>query len=972
VREARIETLKMMSFTDPGVFDRLRRENASTSGGIEFIVRLYDDRLRRDSRPSPADFVAKMTPIIKRLRPYTAMFEIHNEPNHVAGIEGWGASDADARAFRDWYMKVLPALKKACPWAKFGFPGLALNHPHRDLAWLDICRKAVLASDWLGCHTYWQYGNMMKDDWGLRFKLYHQRFPNKPIEITEFGNSTPDLPRDKIAQQYAQYYQELNKYPYLGSASAFIASSPDPTWALFVWLKEGGEMLPVVHAVRDMPRKAVNIPAPPPAPKPKPPVEPPASQVRKFPQTGKTVRGSFLKFLNQYGLDICGYPITEQISEAGVQTQYFQRVGLEESELGKIRLRMVGTEAWTSREKIARLESQIMELRGSAPGRSSLAKPPVQDIIDELPTHPSKSYPSRTLSDINQIVIHHTGTSPAFSAQRMARYQVQRMGKPGISYHFFVSADGTIFHTNGLQTITDHAYARSRDSVGVCFAGNFGSSIPTPTQLQAGAALCAWLLDTLHLTTDTVVGLNEFMNAHSPGRQWLSDQCWKDKLLTIIEALLKASERDPSTLFASLQRGVRALQVEVELLKKESLPSPIQASTQEIMDRLSDLVMSLQVQIRVLQGESSRTAASVRPADEDQISLTADTEAQIETLSEEQGQIQRDIEATPGFESDEAASLIASLRAKINSLQEEIQRLREQLPGGAPVVGPREISKPPILDSIGKLCTHESKQYQTRPPNAIKTLVIHHSAVPPRVGPQQVAAYHVNRLDWPGVGYHFLVGADGIIYQANSVETISYHAANVNPRGVGICFLGDFTKEVPPSPQLLAGAHLVAWLMQELNIALDEVKGHKELMGTACPGIQWLEGKNWKQMLHQEVVQMQCLGHPAPLPSPDTKSMDHYMLFWERDGHWARGDWLNAQGYIETFRPSVGFSANHAALAEHVTIVGGPLGVSQKVEDGLRSRGCKIDRVAGKDEADTKRMLDDLVKQGKRFRGFDG
>jgi hypothetical protein len=255
MRRAKIETLKMMSFTDINVYQRLRQENPN----IQFIVRLYDERITRDSRPSPAAFVSRMAPIIRRLRPYTVSFEIHNEPNHVTGLEGWGPSDDNARAFQAWYLQVLSQMKKACPWAEFGFPGLALNHPHRDLAWLDICRNAILASDWLGCHCYWQYGNMLSAQWGLRFQLYSQRFPEKRIEITEFGNSTPNLPRQEIANQYVRYYQELNKYPYLGSASSFIASSPDPTWAGFVWMKEGGEMQPVVESVGNMERKPEEV-----------------------------------------------------------------------------------------------------------------------------------------------------------------------------------------------------------------------------------------------------------------------------------------------------------------------------------------------------------------------------------------------------------------------------------------------------------------------------------------------------------------------------------------------------------------------------------------------------------------------------------------------------------------------------------------------------------------------------------------
>jgi putative cell wall-binding protein len=67
----------------------------------------------------------------------------------------------------------------------------------------------------------------------------------------------------------------------------------------------------------------------------------------------------------------------------------------------------------------------------------------------------------------------------------------------------------------------------------------------------------------------------------------------------------------------------------------------------------------------------------------------------------------------------------------------------------------------------------------------------------------------------------------------------------------------------------------------------------------------------------------------------------------------------------------VGFSSSDAAQAEYVTIVGGPLGVSQEVEDWLVSQGCKVDRVAGANEAATKRMLGNLVKKGKRFRSFD-
>jgi len=277
VKSAKIESVKMMSFTDLAVFDRLVEDNA----GIDFVVRLYDGRFGKGGRhPTPSEFANTFIPIIERLGTYADKFEIHNEPNHLHGIEGWGQEDHHAVDFNAWFLQVYDRLKQAHPWAWLGFPGLAI--PHRDLEWIEICRPAVEKADWQGCHNYWQNptsteGNHLADFWGLRFKHYHDRFPNKPIEITEFGNSNgqsgfPVNP-DKIAKEYVAYYQELFKYPYLRSASSFIMSAPQAEWKDFTWRRENGENNPVVGMVGAMPRPELwgeEAPAPPPDPDPPP------------------------------------------------------------------------------------------------------------------------------------------------------------------------------------------------------------------------------------------------------------------------------------------------------------------------------------------------------------------------------------------------------------------------------------------------------------------------------------------------------------------------------------------------------------------------------------------------------------------------------------------------------------------------------------------------------------------------------
>jgi N-acetyl-anhydromuramyl-L-alanine amidase AmpD len=853
IRTARIETLKTLSITDIDVYKRLRREHPD----LEFIVRLFDREVSRNSRPSPSRFVSKMVPVIRQLQPYATKFEIHNEPNHASGLEGWGSSDDNARSFLRWYTQVLTGLRRACPWAKFGFPGLALNHPHRDLAWLDICRGAILASDWLGCHCYWQHGNMFSHDWGLRFKLYNQRFPEMRIEITEFANSTPGLSRDEIARQYVQYYQELNKYPYLGSACAFIASSPDPAWIEFVWRKEMGEVLPVVRSVGGMDRKAVDVPVTPPTPQPTP-----APEGRTFPQTGKSVHGRFLEFFDRFGLDICGYPITEQFDEEGRQAQYFQRVALEELASGQTRLKMVGTEAWMSRPVIADLKAHVQELAEQLLTFWP-AKPTTEDIVGDLPKHPTKRYETRQLADVKYLVIHHTASAPTVTPQRLAEHQVNKQDRAGIVYHFVVAADGKVYQTNRLTTVTDHASSRNLRSIGICFPGNFTDSIPTSAQLEAGGQLCAWLLGALRLPITAILGLREFSHTQSPGNQWLSGQRWKDKLLEQVQTATSAHQRDQEAFIESLQVRLQALQHRVrELEQQESLPVPI-----------------------------------------------------------------------------------------------------PHTPAGT------SIDPPPIQNLIDTLTRHESKQYKTRPVSDIRYLVIHHSAIPASVKPSKIAAYHVKRLDWPGIGYHYLVDEDGTIYQGNTIEKVSYHAARMNPSSVGICFMGSFMKEPPPQAQIQAGAHLVAWLMGQLQIGLGNVKGHREFMQTACPGNEWIKGAKWKELLHQEVVRLQ---QEAAKPEPlGDKAIYHYMLFWAAPGTWAVDDWFSAQNYIGTFLPTAGFSADEAAHAKYVTIIGDTEGVPAEVERRLAEAGCRVQRIVGTEQADTKRILDDMAEQGKRFRNTE-
>lgn len=140
-----------------------------------------------------------------------------------------------------------------------------------------------------------------------------------------------------------------------------------------------------------------------------------------------------------------------------------------------------------------------------------------------------------------------------------------------------------------------------------------------------------------------------------------------------------------------------------------------------------------------------------------------------------------------------------------------------------------------VVDLRGQLAVHPTKSYTTRSLSDINQIVIHHSDSSPNTSPQAIARYHVENKDWPGIGYHFCFGADGTIYQTNNLETIAYHAGDwdVNTESLGVCLIGRLVENAPTQAQLTS----LKWLMEQYPY---EVKGHDDIVPTACPG-DWLD-----------------------------------------------------------------------------------------------------------------------------------
>ncbi len=189
-------------------------------------------------------------------------------------------------------------------------------------------------------------------------------------------------------------------------------------------------------------------------------------------------------------------------------------------------------------------------------------------------------------------------------------------------------------------------------------------------------------------------------------------------------------------------------------------------------------------------------------------------------------------------------------RQRIQELERQVASLQARIAELEIVVPPGKVSQPTIEDVVDSLPQHETERYRTRSLDQITHLVVHHSATRPDVSAERMARYHVQDLGWPGIGYHFVIDEDGTINRTNELASVSYHAVQANAYSVGICFTGNFTEAIPPEAQLDAGAHLIAWLLQELDLPVDRIHGHREeVSGTTCPGDQWFTGRRWRDLL---------------------------------------------------------------------------------------------------------------------------
>ena len=121
-------------------------------------------------------------------------------------------------------------------------------------------------------------------------------------------------------------------------------------------------------------------------------------------------------------------------------------------------------------------------------------------------------------------------------------------------------------------------------------------------------------------------------------------------------------------------------------------------------------------------------------------------------------------------------------------------------------------------------------------------MIVHHSASTLDTTVDDIRAWHTDPRRKGGpfqdIGYHYVIHGDGGIFAGRPLPFIGAHAAPHNRRSIGVCLVGDNTRD---------GAHwthdqiyALRWLYSECRRFWGgfELKGHRDVVPehTICPG----------------------------------------------------------------------------------------------------------------------------------------
>ncbi|XP_030760411.1 peptidoglycan-recognition protein 2-like isoform X1 [Sitophilus oryzae] len=139
----------------------------------------------------------------------------------------------------------------------------------------------------------------------------------------------------------------------------------------------------------------------------------------------------------------------------------------------------------------------------------------------------------------------------------------------------------------------------------------------------------------------------------------------------------------------------------------------------------------------------------------------------------------------------------------------------------------------------------------------VENIIIHHTVSEECYSLEECAtslrniqSFHMDELEFHDMGYNFLIGSDGNVYEGAGWHKIAAHTRGYNSRSLGIAFVGNFSSKVPSEKMLNALRKFL-----ECGVKLGEIDqeyklfGGRQVSATSSPGAKlFKEIKTWPHL----------------------------------------------------------------------------------------------------------------------------
>lgn len=122
----------------------------------------------------------------------------------------------------------------------------------------------------------------------------------------------------------------------------------------------------------------------------------------------------------------------------------------------------------------------------------------------------------------------------------------------------------------------------------------------------------------------------------------------------------------------------------------------------------------------------------------------------------------------------------------------------------------------------------------------IREIIVHCTATPEgrEVSVAEIDAWHRQR-GFNGIGYHYIVGLDGSVYEGRNVEKIGAHCLGHNRDSIGVAYVGGLAADgkTPADTRTVAQREALRKLVSRLKADYPgaTVHSHYEFAAKACP-----------------------------------------------------------------------------------------------------------------------------------------